>query len=77
MGIAMEHMMLAATELGLGTCWIGDFEPGRVKELLGIPMDCDVPICMTVGRPASIPAARKRKPVSGLFRRNRWDGGWS
>jgi len=75
--IAMDHLSLRAVELGLGTCWRGDFEPVHVKELLGIPMDCDVPICMTVGHPASIPAARKRKPASELFRKNHWDSGSS
>jgi len=70
--IALDHLSLRAVELGLGTCWIGDFEPDRVKELLGIPGDCDVQICMSVGYPAVAPAARKRKPRSELFRKDSW-----
>jgi len=37
LGIAMEHMVLKATELGLGTCWIGWFREEKIKEILGIP----------------------------------------
>ena len=35
--IAMEHFILAATEEGYGTCWIGAFDEKKVKEILGIP----------------------------------------
>ncbi|MDP8248782.1 MAG: nitroreductase family protein [Candidatus Tritonobacter lacicola] len=36
-GIACEHLVLQATELGLGTCWIGWFHEEKVKALLGVP----------------------------------------
>lgn len=74
--IALDHLSLRAVELGLGTCWIGDFEPMRVKEILGIPIDRDVPICMTLGYPNVTPATRKRKEVAELFRRDRWEIRW-
>ena len=35
--IIKTHMMLKATELGLGTCWIGRFDPQKVYEVLQIP----------------------------------------
>ncbi len=72
MTIALDHLSLRAVELGLGTCWIGDFEPERVKDILGIPKERDVPICMTLGYPAIVPGARKRKALSELFHRDRW-----
>ena len=37
LGIAMEHMVLKATELGLGTCWIGWFDESNLKKILEIP----------------------------------------
>ncbi|MEM2111163.1 MAG: nitroreductase family protein, partial [Candidatus Bathyarchaeia archaeon] len=38
MGSSMEHLMLAAAEKGLGTCWIGgQFDEKTVKEALNIP----------------------------------------
>lgn len=76
MAIALDHLSLRAVELGLGTCWIGDFEPDKVKKILGIPRERDVPVCMTLGYPAIIPAARKRKSLSGMYCRNRWGKSW-
>ena len=35
--IATEHLILAATNVGLGTCWIAGFNEEKVKEILGIP----------------------------------------
>ena len=76
LAIAMEHIVLAAVELGLGTCWIGDFEPGPLKEMLGIPDERGVPICMTLGYPAHSPSARDRKALPDLFRSDDWRAPW-
>jgi nitroreductase len=35
--IAFEHIILAATDIGLGTCWIGGFNEIKVKKILEIP----------------------------------------
>jgi nitroreductase len=35
--IAFEHLVLAATDVGLGSCWIGRFNEKQVKEILLIP----------------------------------------
>jgi len=76
MTIAFDHLSLRAVELGLGTCWIGDFEPEKVKEILGIPKEREVIVCMTLGYPATSPAARKRKDLPALFFRERWGKPW-
>lgn len=76
MTIALDHLSLRAVDLGLGTCWIGDFEPAKVKKILGIPSERDVPVCMTLGYPANVPAARKRKSLSGIFCKDRWGKSW-
>ncbi|MCD6248236.1 MAG: nitroreductase family protein [Hadesarchaea archaeon] len=49
--IAMDHMMLKATEEGLGTCWIGAFEQEKIKEILGIPSQHQVVALMPIGYP--------------------------
>ncbi len=41
--IATTYMMLAATQLGLGTCWIGSYYPERIRALLAIPLK-DLPL---------------------------------
>ena len=34
--IALDHLTLCAAAEGLGTCWIGAFDEGKVKEILSI-----------------------------------------
>ena len=61
--IAMTNFTLQATELGYGTCWLGAFNEIMVKEILGIPKDRKVVICMAFGMPASQPTPKRRKEV--------------
>jgi len=76
MTIALDHLTLRATELGLGTCWIGDFDEGKIKEILGIPAERSVPICMTLGYPNHSPGARSRKKLSEIFHSDKWETRW-
>ena len=70
--IAMENMILAATSLGYGTCWIGAFREGRVKELLHTPPEMKVVALTPLGVPATIPVARRRKDREEIFSLNRY-----
>ena len=64
--IAMDHLILAATAEGLGTCWIGAFNPERLREVLGIPTELD-PVALTpLGYPAAEPAPTPRKPLDEI-----------
>jgi len=74
--IALDHLSLVAVERGLGTCWVGDFDQGEIMEILRIPGDREVPVCMTLGYPAQSPPPRKRRPLSELFRRGLWGRQW-
>jgi len=47
--LAVENMVLAATEEGLGTCWVGSFDEKDVKPLLGIPEDLRVVALLAIG----------------------------
>ncbi len=49
--IALEHLVLAATALGLGTCWIGDFNQAEIRELLRIPKRFEIVALMALGYP--------------------------
>jgi nitroreductase len=69
--IAMDHLILAATDLGLGTCWIAAFDPTAAREVLGLP-DGVEPVAFTpLGYPAGQPGMKKRKDLSQLVRRER------
>jgi nitroreductase len=70
--IAIEHMVLTATSLGYGTCWIGAFDEDEVKRLLKIPEKMKVVALLPIGVPDQKPAARPRKEPSEVFFREKW-----
>lgn len=51
LGIAMEHMVLRATELGLGTCWIGWFKEQPIKKILSLPREWKIISLIALGYP--------------------------
>jgi len=70
--IVMDHLILAAANLGLGTCWIAAFDVAAAREVLGIPDDVE-PIAFTpLGYPADRPRPKQRKALSELVRYERW-----
>jgi nitroreductase len=70
--IAMDHLILAARSLDLGTCWIAAFDPAVARGILGLP-DGVEPVAFTpLGYPADQPGAKTRKPLSDLVRYERW-----
>ena len=64
--LALEHLILAATEKGLGTCWIGAFKEKLVKDLLDVPDNVRVVAITPVGYPAIEGRTRGRKPISEI-----------
>lgn len=70
--IAMDHLILAATDLGLGTCWIAAFNPQELRAVLKLPEGVE-PIALTpIGYAADQPQEKKRKTLSELVRYERW-----
>ena len=69
---AVEHMVLAAWELGYGTCWIGAFNQKEVKELLDIPKEMTVINLLPIGVPDQSPEPRGRKPFEEVFFENKY-----
>ena len=71
MGISMEHLILAATEQGLGTCWIGKFfDEKTVRKTLNIPKNFKVVAMTPLGYPDEIPAGKQRKNLEEIVSRN-------
>ena len=68
--IALTNFTLQATALGYGTCWIGAFDEHRVKEILNIPGEKKVVICMAFGLPEGRHVPRGRKPLEDLIYEN-------
>ena len=70
--IALEHICLQATELGLGTCWIGSFDPKRVQQILGIPDDVTIVELMAVGYPVDSRPEPKRESIEKIACYQKW-----
>lgn len=71
--IAMDHLILAAHNLGLGTCWIGAFDPDAAYEVLGLPEDV-VPVAFTpLGYPDKAPREKIRKPLDEIVNYETWE----
>ncbi len=79
-GIAAEHLVLEALELGLGTIWIASFREAGVKKLLGIPDRIKVVAAIPIGYAADA-ASRKtertqqninRKKIGEFVHYGRW-----
>ena len=49
--IATDHMTLQATELGLATCWICNFDPEKTRELLQLPEHMEPVVILSLGYP--------------------------
>lgn len=66
--IVMDHMILQAAALGLGTCWIGAFDAQAARELGGFGKKFE-PIAFTpVGYPASEAPRKARKPLADIVK---------
>ncbi len=66
--IAMDHLILAATDLGLGTCWIAAFDPAAARKVLQLPDGVEPVIFTPLGYPADSLRPKERKPLSELVR---------
>jgi nitroreductase len=74
MGIAIDHMTLAARNEGLGTCWIGAFREAPVKKAVGVPADWDVVEMLVVGYPAAEGMFHTTTERRGMEEVVNWEG---
>lgn len=64
--IAMDHLILAATAQGIGSCWIAAFREEKVKEILNLPQDVRIVALTPLGYPDEIPKKTTRKDLADL-----------
>lgn len=84
-GIAMEHMVLVAAEMGIGSCWIGWFKEKKIKELLHIPSKKSISVLVALGYPKKESDSqgmggikpRPRKNLSNIAGHNHYDTDYS
>jgi nitroreductase len=71
--IAVDHMTLAATAEGLGSCWIGAYSQEDVRSILSIPDSHKVVVLLPVGYPADTPEEKQRKPLPEIVSEDRFE----
>jgi nitroreductase len=64
--IAVEHIVLKAVDLGLGSCWLGRFDRDKVKEYLALDESIYPVVLLPVGLPDQSPKARPRFDLDKL-----------
>ncbi len=64
--IAVDHMVMAATDLGLGTCWICAFDAKRCHELLELPEEMEPVVLLPIGYTESEKPEKKRKTLEEI-----------
>ena len=72
-GIAMEQLVLAATDQGLATCWVGWFDEQKARSALGVPKDIRVVALMPLGYADETPEARPRRSLGEIAYKDRWE----
>jgi nitroreductase len=70
--IVMDHLILAAANEGLGTCWIGAFNAAKARTVLQLPPEVEPIVLTPLGYPADTPKAKQRKPLAELVRYEHW-----
>jgi nitroreductase len=73
LSIAISFMILEATEMGLGTCWLGAFNEEDVKNVLNIPDTIRVVGMTSVGYADENPDQRPRKTTEEIVLYETWD----
>lgn len=67
--IAVEHLCIAASALGLATCWVCSFDVQATVEALGLPDDVEPIALIPLGYPASMDIPEKtRKSLDQILR---------
>lgn len=72
--IAVDHLTLAAVAEGLGTCWIGAFDPAAARDILGLPDGVEIVGMTPLGVPdiEPNPRPRSRRPLGETVMKERW-----
>ncbi len=64
--IALEHLILRAADLGLGTCWVGVFDEGKIRSILDVPPSHKIVAITPLGYPIERKNLKKLTEESGI-----------
>ena len=66
LGAAMQNMLLAAHEQGLGACAIGSFHIPSVRTILALPPHLEPKLLIALGHPAGQPRPPRHRPLADI-----------
>jgi len=69
---AIQNLLLAATALGLGTCWVGAFDEERVSKILELPDYTRPMAIIPIGYPADRGHRTGRRKIEELIHWEKW-----
>jgi nitroreductase len=72
LSLASAFLVLRATELGLGTCFVAWVDKEKIKKILDIPEDKVIPYIIVMGYPDEKPKPRGRKEMKEIMSFDRW-----
>jgi nitroreductase len=72
LSLASAFLVLRATELGLGTCFVAWADKDKIKKILGIPEDIVIPYVIAMGYPDEKPESRERKKLNEIMSFEKW-----
>ncbi len=72
--IAIDHLVLKATELGLGTCWICNFDVLLARKKLQLPAHIEPVAIVPIGYTNSVAPVKTRKSLSEIVRWEKFTG---
>lgn len=64
---ATQNILLAACDLGLGTCWVGAFYEEKVRKVVNVPRGVRPVAIVPVGHPAEKPSPRPRRSITEII----------
>ncbi|RMD57372.1 nitroreductase family protein [Candidatus Woesearchaeota archaeon] len=69
---AIENMLLAAQDQGLGSCWVGAYDSARLKALLEIPEDVLICAVLPIGYPDKVPSMPNKLNIEDITYSESW-----
>ncbi|MGD9147712.1 MAG: nitroreductase family protein [Anaerolineae bacterium] len=70
--IALQNMVVAAWVQGVGSCWMGAFDEGKLRGTLNLPVDCRIVGAVAFGVPDENPSQPTKKPLSEIVHFDKW-----
>jgi nitroreductase len=70
--IALQNMVVAGWVQGVGSCWMGAFDEGKLQDTLNLPADARIVGAVAFGIPDENPSQPPKKPLSEVVHFDKW-----